>query len=223
MKEKMRYRMQMLHKLKEFAYGVKKLFVIKFISGVALLCTSLIVPLLYSVYIERVILGKDLSIVGWVVAAYVTVQLVNTGMAFLVNYCTYRMNGKVTVAVRLKILDNKLKQDFSKYDNVNAGNEKMVLDDSVFKLCDFSGVQSTDYFINFIKMLVLLIALALMEWRLALVLVLAIPTTFWLNHRNGVKAKKNNDESWENDQAWGDWIYNSTWAWREIRAMNMEN
>ena len=92
------------------------------------------------------------------------------------------MNNTVTVAIRLKILDNKLKQDFSEYDNINPGNEKMILDDAVFKLCDFSGVQSTDYFISFGKMIFLGAALFVMEWRLALVLIVTIPisTTIYL-------------------------------------------
>ena len=219
---KLRYRLMVLKKVSFYAEGVKKLFFLKLVCGLIGLVSSFALPIFYSKFIEDVILGKNLSILVYIVVGYTVIQLVNSFVSFVNNYCTYRMNNTVTVAIRLKILDNKLKQDFSKYDNINPGNEKMVLDDAVFKLCDFSGVQSTDYFISFGKTIFLGVALFVMEWRLALVLILAIPVSFLLNHVNGKKAKKNNRETWGNDKAWGNWIFTSMWAWREIRAMNQE-
>ena len=221
--QKLIYRIKVLGKVSVYAHGVRKFFFIKLICCLVLLITSLVLPIFYSKFIEDVILGTSLSGFVYIVMGYIAIQLVNSVISFINNFCTYSMNNTVTVAIRLKILDNKLKQDFSKYDNINPGNEKMILDDAVFKLCDFSGVQSTDYFINFGKMLFLGVALFVMEWRLALVLIVTIPVSFVLNHMNGTKAKKNNRESWENDKAWGNWIFTSIRAWREIRATNLEN
>lgn len=222
MMRKLRYRLMVLKKVSFYAEGVKKLFFLKLVCGLIGLVSSFVLPIFYSKFIEDVILGRNLNILVYIVVGYIVIQLVNSFVSFVNNYCTYSMNNTVTVAIRLKILDNKLKQDFSRYDNINPGNEKMVLDDAVFKLCDFSGVQSTDYFISFGKTISLGVALFVMEWRLALVLILAMPVSFLLNHVNGKKAKKNNRETWENDKAWGNWIFTSMWAWREIRAMNQE-
>ena len=211
-----------LKKISLYAESVKKLFFLKLVCGLVMLASSFLLPIFYGQFIEDVILGRNLSILVHIVASCIVIQLVNSLVSFANNYCTYRMNNTATVAIRLKIIDNKLKQDFSRYDNINPGNEKMVVDDAVFKLCDFSGVQSTDYFISLGKTIFLGVALFVMEWRLALVLILAVPVSFLLNHMNGKKAKKNNTETWENDKAWGDWIFTSIWAWREIRAMNQE-
>lgn len=221
--QKLIYRIKILRKVSLYADGVKKFFLIKLICCFVLLITSLVLPIFYSKFIEDVILGARLSGFVYIVTGYIVIQLVNSLISFINNFCTYSMNNTVTVAIRLKILDNKLKQDFSEYDNINPGNEKMILDDAVFKLCDFSGVQSTDYFISFGKMIFLGAALFVMEWRLALVLIVTIPISFVLNHINGTKAKKNNRETWENDKAWGNWIFTSMWAWREIRVLNQEN
>lgn len=220
--KKIKYRINVLLKIKPYADGVKRLFLLKLFCGIALLLLSLAIPVFYSLFIEKVILGKKLGFLLEIVLAYVIIQLVSSGLEFIVNYCTYSINNKATVAIRLKILDRKLKMNFREYDNINAGNEKMVLDDAVFKLTDFTGVQSTDYIINLGKMILITVMLFFMEWHLAIILILAVPVTFWLNHMNGKKAKKNNDETWNNDKAWGNWIYTTTWAWREIRAMNME-
>ena len=219
---KLRYRLMVLKKVSFYAEGVKKLFFLKLVCGLVMLASSFVLPILYGQFVENVILGRNLSILVHIVAGYIVIQFVNSIISFVNNYCTYSMNNTATVAIRLKIIDNKLKQDFDRYDNINPGNEKMVVDDAVFKLCDFSGVQSTDYLISLVKMVILLTALYILEWRLALLLVLAIPVTFLLNHMNGIKAKKNNSETWENDRAWGNWIYTSMWGWREIRAMNQE-
>lgn len=220
--KKLKYRLWVLKKISPFAEGVKKLFFLKLVCGLVVLVNSFILPIFYSQFIEDVILGGKLGMLVYIIVGYIAIHLMNTAVSFVNNYCSYSMNNTATVAIRSKILDNKLKQDFSKYDNINAGNEKMVIEDAVFKLCDFSGVQSTDYFINLGKMIFLGVALFSMEWRLAFVLILAVPVTFWLNYMNGKRAEKNNRETWENDKAWGNWIFNSMCAWREIRAMNLE-
>ena len=89
-------------------------------------------------------------------------------------------------------------------------------------MCDFSGTQTTEYAVNYGKMLILLVMLFIMEWRLALLLVVAMPVSFLLNHRNGVKAKEVHDKQCVNDQKWNEWNYASVKAWREVRAMNLE-
>lgn len=223
MLQKMKYRVSVLKRLYPLAAGVRKLFVIDCAAAVAVLLLSLLQPLFYRIFIEDIILKKTLRLLPLVVCGYVGIRLADTVLAFLRNRCHYRLNNQVTLRMKEVILRKILRRDITEYLHVNPGNEKMVMDDAVVRLCDFSHTQTSDYLVNYGKMLVLLVMLFGMEWRLALILVAAVPVSFLLNHRNGVKAKRNNDELWVNDRKWNAWNYDTAAAWREIRAMNMES
>lgn len=222
MLQKIKYRCQVLKKLAPLAEGIRRLFLIDCVAAVATLILSMMLPYFYSIFIVQVVLEGKLRLMAVVVCGYVLIQLAGTGLAFLRNYCHYRLNNRVTVKMKETILTKALKRKITEYQHLNPGEEKMIMDDAVVKLCDFSSVQTSDYIVNYGKMLVLLVMLFVMEWRLALILVAALPVSFLLNHLNGKKSKKNNDEIWENDRKWNEWNYDTTKAWREVRAMNME-
>lgn len=220
--KKMKYRIDVLKRIKPMAVGVKKLFLLNFLAAVASLFLVLLLPAFYSLFIEKVILGKKIDFLVPVVIGYIVIQLVNTGIAFLRYYCGYQINNIVTVRMKEKVLNNILRLPFAEYEKINVGEQKMVIDDAILRMRDFTNTQTVDYVINYCKMVILLILLFVLEWHLALILVVAMPVTFWLNHVIGVKSKKNNDENWENDQSWSGWIYAALSGWREIRALNLE-
>lgn len=220
--KKQKYRIKILKEIEPHINGGKRYLGLKACCCIVTLFLTMILPMLYGFFVEKVILGGKIKLLAGIVAGYVLVQLISTGLAFLNNFCTYTLNNKFTISARLKLLDNSFARFFSKYENINTGNEKMVFDDAVFKLCDFWGAQSIDYAINLLQTIVILAVLLFMEWHLALVMIVAIPFTIWLNHINGNLAKKNNQESWENDRDWGAWIFSTIRAWREVRAMGLE-
>lgn len=157
-----------------------------------------------------------------VVCGYIGIQLADSALAFLRNYCHYRLNNQVTVKMKEIILKNALRRKITDYLHVDPGREKMIMDDAVVKMCDFSSRQTSDYLVSYGKMIILFVLLFVMEWRLALIMVISLPISFLLNDWNGKKSKRNNDEIWLNDLKWNEWNYDTTKGWREVRAMNME-
>lgn len=220
--KKIKYRIYVLKKLQPLAIGVRKLFAINFAAAVVGLALTLILPQFYSLFIEKVILGRKIDVLLPVILGYILIQLANTGIAFLRKHISYRINNQVTVKMKEKILHNLLHRPFPEYETINAGEQKMLMDDAVVKMCDFTNAQTVEYLINLCRMIVLFVLLLFLEWRLTLILTVTIPLTFWLNHLIGSAVKRNKEESWENDQAFGAWIYSSLEGWREIRALNLE-
>lgn len=222
MLRKNRYRINVLKKLRPFTIGVRKLFAANFAAAVAGLALTLILPRFYSLFIEKVILGRKIDLLLPVILGYILIQLANTGIAFLRKHCGYRINNQVTVKMKEKILHTLLHRPFPEYETINAGEQKMTMDDAVVKMCDFTNTQTVEYVINLCRTIILFALLLLLEWHLTLILAATIPLTFWLNHRIGKAIKKNKEESWHNDQDFGAWIYSSLEGWREIRALNLE-
>lgn len=220
--QKIKYRLLVMKKLQPMAVGVRKWYGINLAAAVTGLVLMLILPQFYSLFIEKVILGRKLKLLFPVILGYILIQAANTGIAFLRRQCQYRIDNQVTVKMKEKMLHNLLLRPFTEYDKMNAGEQKMTMDDAVIKMEDFTNIQSVEYSINACRMIVLFLLLCFLEWHLAMILVISIPLTFWLNHIIGKVFQKNGEESWENDQAFGAWIYSSLNGWREIRARNLE-
>jgi len=220
--KKIIYRINVIKSLAPFAYGVKRLFALNILLAVIGLSTALIQPTFYSIFIEKVILGRKISLMIYVVLGYILIQAANTAIAFGRNYCGYRINNRVTVSAREKILGNLMKRQFSDYEKLDANETKMIMDDSVFRLCDFTNVQTVDYLINCCKAIILLALLLFLNIKLTAILIVTIPITFFLNGIIGKKEKKVNDDTWKNDQTWGSWMYSAISGWREIRAYTLE-
>lgn len=220
--ENFKYRISILKRLALYANGVEKFFVLKIVTKMVMICISLMLPIFYKNYIEKVIIEKQMKWLYFIVCGYILAQLLTMGGELLSNKCTYTLNNKLTVRLRLKFLDKRFGLKFDEYNGIENSNEKMLFDDAIFKLCDFSGVQSIDYYLTFIQTIILCILLFALEWKLAILMIISIPITMWLNDKNAKLAKVNNNMSWNNDRLLGNHIYSSFNSWREIRAMQME-
>lgn len=220
--QKIKYRIFVMKKIQPMMAGVRKWYGINLAAAVIGLVLMLLLPQFYSLFIEKVILGRKLQLLLPVILGYVLIQAGNTGIAFLRKQCQYRIDNQVSVKMKEKMLHNLLGRPFTEYGKINAGEQKMTMDDAVVKMEDFTNTQSVEYSINVCRMIVLFVLLCVLEWHLTLILVVSIPLTFWLNHIIGKVFQKNGEESWKNDQAFGAWIYSSLSGWREIRALNLE-
>lgn len=219
---KLLYRLQVLKRLRQYAKGVQRFFVLYFCGNLLELALGLTLPLFYSLFIEKVILGKRTNLLFVVAVGYLTVQAVSFAVAFFKNYCRYRMTNQVTVTMKERIMENNLNTVFSNPEKISVTDAKMVMDDDMIKLTDFANTQSSDYAVNLGKMLILGLVLVFMEWHLALVCIAVVPVTFLLTEMYGRRSQKVQNISRVNDARWGDWLYSVICGWREVRAMNLQ-
>ncbi len=222
MLSKVSYRLQVLKRLSEFAKGVQRFFFVYFGGNLIELVLGLILPLFYSLFIEKIILGKKINFFWIVIMGYVAVQIVSFIVAYIKNYCRYRITNHVTVSMREKIITNYLTNAFSRNGKISAADAKMVMDDDMIKLTAFADSQSSDYIVNAGKMIILSIILIVLEWRLAVICIAVVPITFMLTEMYGKRSQKIQNISRVNDAKWGDWLYSVISGWREVRAMNLQ-
>jgi len=98
----------------------------------------------------------------------------------------------------------------------------MKLEDDTSTIGTFAETQTVQYLIAYITAAASLVLLAIIDWRLTLFAVIAIPITFWLDHTISKREKKLNDQNRENDQKMSSWLHASMQGWREIKALNLE-
>jgi len=222
MLSKIHYRLKILRLIKPFAFGVKKLLLLNFIIGLLVMGLGFVQPLFYKLFIDRVILNKEISLMLFIAIGYLSVFLLKTGLVYLSNYNNNRLVNRVMFRVRMKIMRGFFRRDFIYYDTQSVGDMKMRLDDDTLCIADYSGVQSIDYVTAFATLVISAILMFVIDWRLAAFSCLAIPLTFWLDHKIALKEKVELNAGRENRQKMSSWLHASVQGWREVKALNLQ-
>jgi len=222
MREKIKYRLNVLRSLKPFAFGVKKFLLLNFIISLFVMALGFIQPLFYKLFIDRVILSQELSLMPHVVVGYLSIFFINLGLSYLKNYSTNRFVNRTIFRVKMKILCGFFCRDFPSYDHQSVGDMKMRLDDDTACIAAYAGTQTIDYAIAYATLIISAALLFFIEWRLAAFSCVAIPLTFWLDHIIAKREKVVQNNQRENDQKMSSWLHASVQGWREIRALNLQ-
>lgn len=211
----------MLKALMPFTVGVRKVFVISFMLSVLSMLLSFFNPYFYKLFINEVILNGQLRKLAVVITGYLGVFFANVLIDYAKNYAGYTLANATLYRVRSQILQGFFEMPFSAYETTGIGDMKMRLDDDTEQIRKFAGMQTIDYTISFLTMLGSLIMLSVIDWRLTLFAVIAIPLTFLLD---GIISKREaalNDSNRENDQKLASWLHDSIQGWREVKALNL--
>ncbi|MBP1990789.1 ABC transporter ATP-binding protein [Paenibacillus eucommiae] len=219
---KLKYRVVLVKRLSPFAFGMKKHFVlIALISGVSG-AISLMLPTFYKMFIDQVIIGRNLTVFKVVIAGYVGLFLLDTALSFIRNYSNNRLLNRTVFRIKHRILANYFQIPFADYEKRSTGDLKMRIDDDVAKLADFTGLQTVDYLKSIITAIIAAILIFSIEWRLALFSIIIVPLTFYTDHRISLKERDLQHINRENDQRWNSWLHSSIQGWKEIKALNLQ-
>lgn len=222
MVNKMKYRLRVLKKFSQYANGVKRFFIMNAFIGLAIMALSFITPFLYKLFINEVILRGKLNIMVFVAAGYLGLFLTDTGLKYLKNYGSNRLVNRTLFRVKLKIWRGYFTMPFNEIDSKSIGDMKMRLDDDINQITAFSGAQSVDYLTSCVTLITGVVLLFLIEWRLCLFSIIAIPFTFWADHMLSKKERVVNESIRNNHERMSSWLHNTVQGWREIKAFNLQ-
>ncbi|MGF7048144.1 ATP-binding cassette subfamily B protein/subfamily B ATP-binding cassette protein MsbA [Paenibacillus sp. DS2015] len=223
MLKKNKYRLMVMLKLKPIASGVKRFIVINFILSLIVIALNFILPYFYKIFIEQVILQGKITVLGTVIIGYLSIHGLNMLIDYIKNYGNNRIVNRINYRLKLKIWKGLFKQDFAEYERKSVGDTKMRFEEDVNAISPFAGYQTIEYIISYITLVISLILLFMIEWRLAIFSLLAIPITFIIDHLLSKREMVLNDEQRENDQKMSTWLHTSIQGWKEIKALNLEN
>lgn len=210
-----------MRKLKAFSSGVKFHYVFNAMVGVIIMLASFLNPVFYGIFIEKVILGRKLRYIYVVIVGYLCVLFVTIILRYIQNYLNNTLINTVTYRIRKKLMKGWINKEFIKFDSINTGDKKMIMDEDTTALSVFASEQSSTYLINACKVVILVICMATIEWKLLLYSLIVIPVTFLLDYLVSNKEEKPKLDLRKNDQDWGKWLYSTISNWREIRSLNL--
>lgn len=222
MLEKIRYRLKFLKKLYPFANGVKRFFLFQFILSIISMLLGFINPLFYKLFIDDVILGGQFNKMLFVVVGYLGIFLADVLIGYLKNMANYKLVNATLYRVKYRIWQCFFQWSFPEYETSSIGDMKMRLEDDTEHISSFAKDQTIDYLISYVTLLGSFAVLSVIDWRLTLFSVTAIPFTFWLDHIISKRERLLNHNNRENDQNMSSWLHASAQGWREAKALNLD-
>ena len=219
--KKIRYRLTIWKWLLPFFDGVKWAYVGDIVSDLLIRVLDMLFPVVYGILLEKIIIEKQKDLLGWVLGAYLVLQIMKSVLKVLQIHCQNKVNHKVYRKMRVAIMEKYFGRKFPSYRTLTTGDVKMTVEDAVNKLNGFQ-TQFSQYCLNGIFGIVMVAVLFGIDWRMALVSFVSIPFTFFMDHAVS-KAEKGYIERLDgNDASWLTWLDETLKSWREIRINRCE-
>lgn len=183
---------------------------------------SFINPLIYRTFVDDILLGGRFDKIYFVIISYLLIFFITVLFGYIKNYSNNRLVNRVVFKIKSKILYNYCKLQFNSYEILSVGDMKMKLEDDTSTIGVFAEKQTVEYLISYIRAIISLLIIIIIDWRLTLFAIVAIPLTFWLDNILSKREQILNNSNRENDQKMSSWLHASIQGWREIKALNIE-
>lgn len=215
-------RLEIISRLILFSKGVRKYFVIIFVINLLLMQTGLVSPLLFKIFVDDVILGKNLNMLITVVVGYTIIYFFNAGINLLKTYASNRLFNRLIFNVRVAIWKNYMSMSFLESDKYTAGDLKMRIDDDTNLIEGLVNQQTYDYTVAVISFILNGVILSVLSWKLAIFSIIMVPITFLIGYILGKGENRITGQSRELNGKLNDWLYNSIQGWKEVKALTIE-
>lgn len=181
---------------------------------------ELISPQMYGIFVDEVFLGGNVSAFVWVAAGSVLLYIMDVlcsvwnvrSLNVLSNAAVYRLRQK-KLSFFMRTPDLKQVSEI--------GDAKLELSNDVNKVSDFFKEQFGSYEVKRFLVLGSAAALLVLEWRLALIGIAAVPVTLFFDRLIGKKEAVLNEENRINDANLSTFLRRAVSGWRQIRMFGL--
>lgn len=220
--DKLKYRCRIWKQIHPYFQGSRAWYGGEILSDLMIRMIAMLFPVFYGILLEKVILGKNVDWLLWVIAGYLLLQLAKSGLCLFQRHCRNQVNDLVYRKLRVSALDKYFHMNFRTYTELQVGDVKMTLEDGVNKLTTFH-TQFYQYCFNGAFIVIMAVILLCINWQLALIALPAIPVTFLLDHLVSRREKRVNEIWNKNDASWATWLDETIKGWKEIRVNKCED
>lgn len=221
MLSKMKYRHNIIKALLPYTSGVQKYFLLMSLCTLLLMVFELLTPGLYKLFIDRVILDKNLALMKYLFVGYLLLFSATTLTGYIKEHSKYTFLHGTLYRVKEKIFLNFLHTNPTQSETLDTGEQKMRLEDDTALLREFAETQTVDFIISFLTLVISTTLLLFIDWRLTLFALTAIPVTFLLDDLVSQREKNINAEKRENASKKTAWLQSTLQGWREVKALGL--
>lgn len=219
---KLVYRFKIIDELKIYSKGVYKFFYLLFFINIVLMGISFVEAYLYKIFVDDVIINRLISKIYSLVLMYLIFFILKVVFNFLATYSRNSLVNKTIYRMKYKIWKGLFKLDFREYEVLNIGDRKMRIDDDIEKFSEFAENQTITYLVSCITIVITGVILIYTEWHLAVIGILAIPITLFIDHIISGRERNINEDNRKNDERMASWLQATVQGWKEVKTLNLQ-
>lgn len=200
--------------------GVRKMLIVLAFFKVWSLIFEIAPLFLYSYFVNRVLVNKNIMGLWYVIIAYLTVYLFATiGIAY-----SKKKSNLMILKYDLKI-KNKLLKKYTRLNSTvyNIGDAKSRIESDSIIAENFFMTHILDFIYASVYSILLAIILLCYDWKIALISFAFIPIAFLTVKFLGDKTKKTGEELWELQTKYENFLHMTFQNWKDIKINNLEN
>lgn len=158
----------------------KKLFYLDFFCAILAGFLELGFPVAVNQFIDKLLPGKDWSLIVWACAGLLVVYLLIALLNYVVTYWGHMLGINIETDMRRKLFDHIQKLSFRFFDNTKTGHLIARLTNDLMEIGEMAHHGPEDLFIAVMTLVGAFVLMLLINWKLALLTFIVVPLIIWL-------------------------------------------
>ena len=190
--------------------------------GVAIFAVESISPIVFGLYVERVVLGGRIDVFLYVAFSLVLIWVAISLLKYVDYIVKVKFGNDLLLNIKESVLNFYFNLSHKQYDSLDVGEAKMRIEDDSSYIRHFVDSQFVNLLIGYITFFICLIFLFITEWRLACYSIAVVPIVMLVDLHLSKKEKVLNEQNRLNDADMSNWLQASLAGWRDIKALCLE-
>ncbi|GIO83345.1 multidrug ABC transporter ATP-binding protein [Paenibacillus faecis] len=169
----------MLRRFFTYYRPYKKLFILDFTCAVVAGLLELGFPVAVNHFVDKLLPGKNWTLILWASAALLGVYLLNTALNYIVTYWGHMLGVNIETNMRKKMFDHMQKLSFRFYDNHKTGHLMSRISNDLDNIGEVAHHGPEDLFIAGMTLVGSFLLMLGINWKLAVLTFLIVPILVW--------------------------------------------
>ncbi|WP_152080857.1 ABC transporter ATP-binding protein [Sporolactobacillus terrae] len=201
----------------------KKLFFLDFSCAVLLALLELVFPVAVNQVIDRLLPGRDWSIIVLASAGLLVFYILNTILHYIVTYWGHMLGISIETDIRQELFEHIQRQSFHFFDNHKTGHMMSRLTTDLFDIGETAHHGPEDLFIALMSLFGSFALMLSINWKLAWITFLLVPILGVFITLFNVKMTHATDKIYQDIAVFNANVENAVGGIRVVQAFSNEN
>ncbi|MET1249668.1 ABC transporter ATP-binding protein [Sporolactobacillus sp. STCC-11] len=201
----------------------KKLFILDFSCAVLLALLELVFPMAVNQVIDRLLPGKDWSIIMLASAGLLLFYIINTLMHYVVTYWGHMLGINIETDIRQELFEHIERQSFHFFDNNKTGHMLSRLTTDLFDIGETAHHGPEELFIAIMSLLGAFFLMLTINWKLACITFVLVPILGSFIIMFNIKMTRASDQIYQDIAVFNANVENAVGGIRVVQAFSNED
>lgn len=183
-------RKRMIRRFFSYYKPHRRLFIVDFTSAVIVALLELAFPVAVQYFIDQLLPGNDWNLIVLVSILLLLVYIISTLLQYVVTYLGHKLGINIETDMRQELFHHVQRQSFRFFDNTKTGHIMSRITNDLFDIGELAHHGPEDFFISLMTFFGAFIIMFMINVKLALIILLAVPILIFLITFSNIQMNK---------------------------------